>query len=293
MQQRDKSRQVREIEKKIDNLFRSHKFMQLPYSIAVHYLLIIFEESCCQSSLSGQHTPFLDSFTDIAVTEQNKYSLAQSINWTSEINTALDDKYVKDINKDILMTAKDFFDMALSYHGAVSAYTMWNREIAEATLVNDNTVHFKSSDEEARYDFLDYKLNVEREENLINKISRSNDQVMLRAKNIVEGTVKYTREHKISYSTRKINYKEIISTASLMIKGHTIPPYNWQFYNLTVEYFKKFWSALIAICWCHWFAFFYATKNFRIHNGITPSSIIVRVRSVWINQLSKWTGLST
>lgn len=291
MQERDNSRQIRKIEKEIDNLFRSHKLMQLSRSLAIQYLLMIHEEANWKPILSGQHIPPLDRFTDLAITEQNKYSLTQSINWSSEINTALDKKYVKDINEDIFMTAKDFFNMALSYHGAVSAYTMWNRGIAKATLVGNNTVHFKYSEEEARYDVLDAKLSTERVDKFHNE-SKSYLQVFSKAKNIVENTVRYTNEHNLSYSIRKVNYKEIMPIAYNMTNGFIAPPYNWKFYNLTVVHFKKFWSALYTICMLHLSALFYAAKIFRINSGIIPSTIIVQERSVWINQLSRWTGLS-
>jgi hypothetical protein len=42
----------------------------------------------------------------------------------------------------------------------------------------------------------------------------------------------------------------------------------------------------------HLSALFYAAKIYRINNGITPSTIIVKERSAWTNQLSRWTGLS-
>ncbi len=284
MQQSDKNKQIREIEKEIDNHFLSHSFMQLPRSIAVQYLLMIYEEANRLPILFGKLNPLTDRFNSLAITESSKYSLTQSVNWAYKTIRIMPEKIVADIDKDIYTTTTSFFNMALSYHGAVSAYTMWSRELAEATLTNENTVQFKYSEEETRYDVLNSKLYVENTKKHLEGVSKANFQRLLKARITIEETVKQFGKHTISYSTKRINCDEIMIAALNMMTDHTIPPLDWNFYNLTTEYLKKFWSALISISILHHFALFYAATTLRIKGGAIASTIIVRTKDNWIRQ---------
>lgn len=288
----DKNHQIREIEKKIDNLFRSHKLMQLPRSIAVQYLLMIHEDANRFPILSGELNPLVDRFNKLALTENSKHSLTHSINWAFKTSRIMPEKIVSEIDKDIYITTVRFFELAFSYHGAVSAYTMWSRGFAEAALINKNTVHFKYSEEEARYDMLDGKLYFENSKKHFEEASGANLQRLIKARTAIEETVKQTGKHTISYSIKKIDCDEIMTTARNMITGQTIPPADWHFDNLTTEYFKKFWSALLSICLLHIFALFYAARTLGIEGGAIASTIIVRTKDNWIRQLSRWSSLS-
>ena len=291
MQRDDKNKQIREIESEIDNFFLSHKLMQLPRSIAVQYLLMIYEEANRLPILLGKLNPLADRFSSLALTERNKYSLTHSINWAFRTSKIMSERIVADIDEDLYMTTSSFFRLALSYNGAVSAYTMWSRGFAEATLTNKNTVHFKYSEEETRYDVLDSKLYVENTKKHFEEVSKANFQRLLKAKTAIEETVKQTGKHTISYSTKEVDCVEIMIATRNMTADHTIPPTDWHFYNLTTEYLKKFWSALISISMLHHFALFsFATS--RVKGTAIASTIIVRTKDNWIRQLSRWSGLS-
>jgi hypothetical protein len=291
MPQTDNNKQIRKIENEIDNYFRSRSFMQLPLSIAIQYLLIAYEEAIRLPFLLGTNIP-TDESELLALRETNKYSITHSINWASKITKTVPEEIVKDIDGDIYTIAGEFFYLALSYHGAVSAYTMWSRDKAEATLVNENTVHFDYSEEETRYDMLDMKLSVESEKIYSEEENDTDDKHMIDAKIAIEKSVKQIGKDTIAYSTEGIEYCEIINIAHKKIKGQTIPPANWHFYDLTTDHFEKFWSALISICWLHSFALSYAALVMKIEHYAVASTIIVRTRGNWIRQLSKWTGLS-
>ena len=290
MQQVDKDKRIREIEKEIDNYFLSHSFMQLPRPIAIQYLLIAYEEANRLPFLLGTNIP-TDESENLAMIQNNKYSITQSINWASETTKSVPEEIVKDIDGDIYTIAGKFFHLAMSYHGAVTAYTMWSRRVAKATLVDENTVHFEHSEEEVRYDMLDMWLNVEKDRIHSDEENSIDDNHMVNAKMAIEKSIKQTGPDTISYSTEGINFGEIVKIANKKIKGQTIPPANWHFYNLATEDFEKFWSALISICWFHNFAIFYATTNMEIKGGPVASTIIVYTKGNWIRQLSRWTGL--
>ena len=291
MQQVDKDKRIREIEKEIDNYFLSHSFMQLPRPIAIQYLLIAYEEANRLPFLLGTNIP-TDKSEYLAMIQNNKFSITHSINWASKITNTIPEEIIKDIDGDIYTITGKFFYLAMSYHGAVSAYTMWSRNVAEATLVNQNTVHFEYSEEESRYDMLDMKVSVENEKIHSGEENSTDDKHMINAKIAIENSVKQISKDSITYSTEGIEYCEIINIAHKKIKGQTIPPENWHFYNLTTEYFEKFWSALISICWLHSFALSYAVLVMKIKHYAAASTIIVCTKGNWIRQLSRWTGLS-
>lgn len=290
MQQADNSKQIRRIENEIDNYFRSHSFMQLPRSIAIQYSLIAYEEANRLPYLLGTKIP-TDELESLALIQNNKCSLTHSINWTSETTKTVPDEIVKDVDGDTYTIAGKFFHLAMSYHGVVTAYTMWSRRVAKATLVDENTVHFEGSEEETRYDMLDMKLSVENEKIHSEVENSTDDEHMVNAKITIEKSVKQTGADTITYSTEGIDFNEIIKIAHKKINGQTIPPANWHFYNLTTEYFDKFWSALISICWLHTFALSYAALNMGVKGGAVASTIIVYTKGNWIRQLSRWTGL--
>ncbi|MDR4498511.1 MAG: hypothetical protein MRK02_11420 [Candidatus Scalindua sp.] len=291
MQQVDKSKRIREIENKIDTYFHSHRFMKLPRSMAIQYLLIAYEEANRLPFLLGKNIPTNES-ENLALIQNNKYSLTHSINWASKITKIVPEEIIKDIDGDIYTITGEFFYLALSYHGAVSAYTMWSRGVAEATLVNENTVQFKYSEEETRYDMLDMKVSVENEQKHSEGKNITDDKRMINAKIVIEKSVKQTGPYTITYSRKGIDCDEIIRIAHKKIKGQTIPPADWNFYNVTTENFEKFWSALISICWLHYFALYYAALNMGIKGGAVASTVIVYTKDNWIRQLSIWTGLS-
>ncbi len=291
MQQADKDKRIRKIENEIDNYFLSHSFMQLPRPIAIQYLLIAYEEASRLPFLLGTNIP-TDESEHLALIQSNKCSLTHSINWASKITKTVPEEIIKDIDGDIYTITGKFFYLALSYHGAVSAYTMWSRGVAEATLVNENTVNFEHSEEETRYDMLDMKLSVEKDKIHCDKENIIDDDHMINARMAIEKSVKQRGPDAITYSTEGIDCSEIIKIAHKMIKGHTIPPANWHFYKLTTEYFEKFWSAIVSICILHSFALFYAALNLGIKGGAVASTIIINTKGNWIRQLSKWAGLS-
>jgi hypothetical protein len=71
---------------------------------------------------------------------------------------------------------------------------MWSRGVAEATLVNENTVHFNNSEEETRYDMLDMKLGVENEKIHSEEENITDDEHMVNAKITIEKSVnKYAK----------------------------------------------------------------------------------------------------
>lgn len=288
MQQVNKNNRIRKIENKIDTYFLSHSFMKLPRPLAYQYLLIAYEEA---RFLLGKNIPTNES-ENLALIQNNKYSLTHSINWASKITKTIPEEIIKDIDGDICTITGEFFDLALSYHGAVSAYTMWSRGVAEATLVNENTVRFEYSEAETRYDMLDMKLSIENEKIHSEEENITDDKYMINAKMAIEKSVKQTGPYTITYSTEGINCNEIIKIAHKKIKGQTIPPDNWHFSNITTEHFEKFWSTLISICWFHHFALYYATSKMGMQGGAVANTIIVYTKGNWIRQLSKWTGLS-
>ena len=291
MQQEDKNKQIREIEKEIDNYFLSLSFMQLPRPIAIQYLLIAYEDTNRLPFLLGTNIPAGES-KHLTLVQNSKHSLTHSINWASKITKTVPEEIIKDIDGDKYTITGEFSYLAFSYHGAVSAYTMWSRGVAEATMVNKNTVHFKYPEEEARYDMLEMNISVENKEIHSEEENRTDDGHMRNARIAIEKSVKQTGPYTITYSTEGIDCDEIIKIAHKKIKGQTIPPTNWRFYNITTEYFEKFWSALISICRLHCFALRYAALNMRIKGGAVASTIIVYTKGNWIRQLSKWTGLS-
>jgi hypothetical protein len=291
MQQMDNNKQIRKIEDEIDKYYLSHGFVQLPRHIAIQYLLIAYEEANRLPFLFRTNIP-ANEFEHLALIQNNKYSLTHSINWASKTTRTVPEEIIEDIDGDIYTIAGNFFNLAKPYHGAVTAYTMWSRGVAEATLVNENTVHFNNSEEETRYDMLDMKLGVENEKIHSEEENITDDEHMVNAKITIEKSVKQICKDSITYSTEGIDFGEIIKIAHKKIKGQTIPPANWHFYNLTTEYFEKFWSALISICWLHTFALSYATLNMGIKGGAAASTIIVYTKGNWVRQLSRWTGLS-
>ncbi len=291
MKQADKDKQIRKIESEIDNYFRSHSFMQLPCSIAIQYLLIAYEDANRLPLLSGTNI-LTSEFKIMALTQNNQSALTQSINWASKITKPVPEEIIIDIDENIYTNAVNFFYLAYSYDRAVSAYTMWSRGVAEATLVNENTVRFEYLGEEARYDMLATRLYVENYDEFFAKRNSNNDFHMINAKTAIENSVIQTSQYSITYSTSGINYEEIIKIALEMIKSQTIPPANWRFYDLTTECFEMFWSALLSICILYHFALFHAATKMKMKGGAVASTIIVYTKGNWIRQLSKWTGLS-
>ncbi len=281
----DKIKQIREIEKEIDKYFLSHSFMQLPRPIAIQYLLIAYEQNNCLPFLSVTHAP-TNECERLALTVTNKHSLTHSINWASKITRTVPEEIIKDIDEDIYTTTGEFFYLALSYHGAVSAYTMWSREMANAKLVNEHTVYFEPSAEETRYDMLDMKLSVEND-----NIHYDDDHHLINARMTIEKSVKKTGPYTITYSTEGIDCGEIIKITRKKIKGQTIPPINWHFKSIATEYFEIFWSALLSICELHVYALSYAALVWGIECCVA-SSIIIKTKDNWIRQLSRWSGLT-
>ncbi len=291
MQQVDSSKRIREIEDEIDNYFRSHRFMQLPCPIAIQYLLMVYEDANRLPLLSGANI-LTSEFKCFALIDNNRNALTQSIDWASKITKSVSEEIIIDIDKNIYTNAVTFFDLAYSYDRVVSAYTMWSRGVAEATLVNENTVCFKYLEEEARYDMLAMRLLVENSDEFHTIRNSHNDIHMINAKTAIENSVIQTSQHSISYSTSGINYEEITKISLEMIKRQTIPPSNWRFYGLATESFERFWSALLSICILHHFALFYAATKMKMKSGAVESTIIVHTVGSWIRELSRWTGLS-
>jgi len=291
MQQEDNNKKIREIENKIDNYFLSHNLMQLPCSIAIQYLLIIYEEANRPPFLTGAN--ILANQTElVALLENNKSALTQSINWASDSTQAVLEEIIIEVDENTCTKAGDFFFLALSYNRAASAYTMWSRGVAKATLVNTNTVRFEYSGEEERYDVLATRLHTENVENFFAKDNCFDNIHMINARTIIENSIEQTSPYSINYSTSGANYEEIIKFALEMVRSQTVPPTNWRFCDLTTECFERFWSALISICMLHQFALFHAATKMKMKGGAVASTIIVHKMGNWVRQLSRWTGLS-
>lgn len=281
---------IREIESEIDHFYKAHPFMSQPYSAAIQYLLIIYEEANRLPILLGHHIPLINGFQDLLLIQKPKYSLTHSINWASKIGRTMPERLIGDIEKDIYSPAWDFFNLALVYQMVVSAYTMWSRGIAEAELADDCTVRFKYPIGETRYDMLDSILGLEATKQAFGN-AVSYVPYLLKAFSVLAKTVQQTGLYTISYSTREIDNQNMMLLTHELLREQTLPPDNWRFYNIKTEDFKSFWSVLTAICILHRGAMHYAETGLRIKGGAVASTIMVRAKSDWIRQISRWSGL--
>lgn len=281
---------IREIESEIDHFYKTHPFMSLPYSTAIQYLLIIYEEANRLPVLMGQHIPLINGFADLLLIQKPKYSVTHSINWASKIDRTISAKPLSDIEKDIYLSAGDFFDLALVYQMVVSAYTMWSRGIAEAELVDNCTVRFKYPIGETRYDMLDSILGQEITRQALENAD-SYAPYLLRAFSVLAKTVRQTGVHTISYSTREMDHRDLMFVTYDLLKEQTLPPDSWRFCNIKTEDLKNFWGVLVALCMVHRTALHYAATGLKIKGGAVASTIMVRAKSDWIRQISRWSGL--
>lgn len=283
---------IRTIEKEIDNYFRKHDFVKLPGSIAIQYLLLVFEYAIRPIIPKNLEEVFPEIYLSRqALLQRNKNSLMESINWIREITVEENNCLLQEVDLNLFRLAKDFFDLGDAYHGAVSAYTMWNRGLAKARVKDDYTLHFEYRSEERMFDVLDAILADKIDEEQIDKLSGRDNSIIIEAKNIVENSVKQINDYSISYSIRDVNTEEMKRVVLKTIKGFTFIPRNWKFYSIHPEDLEKFWCALISVCILHQFAIYFAFSKFSFKHEMLLNSIIARPLSDWIRQLSRWTKL--
>ncbi len=282
---------IRAIEREIDKIFLSHNFMKLPYSLAIQYLLIIYEEANRLPIIAGKHTPLVNISADLGLIQNNKYGLTNGINWASVIKDNYGKKFVFEIDAYTYKTTSEFFLLAVSYQAVVSAFTMWSRGVANATLINEKNVRFEYPEDELKYDSLDLKLSSEKSQRKLEELTGEDDEVMFRARDIVERTVKRSGKDTISYSIADIEINEFMFLTSKIIQDVNVLPEHWGFQGIAADSFKRFWNALVSICMLHAFALFYAVTQLRIEGGAIGSTILLRSNKNWIGQLARWTRL--
>ncbi len=283
---------IRIIEKEIDNYFRNHDLMRLPSSIAIQHLLLVFE----YAMRPIKPEPLKNIFSEIylsshALVQRSKNSLMESINWIKGITVKEDNRIIQKVDLELFKLAKDFFDLADSYHGAVSAYTMWNRGLAKVSFEDDHTLHFEYPSEEIVFDVLDAKLADEIVKEQMNKLTEKDVSIGLEAKDIVEKSVRQIDDYSITYSMRDVNIRKLMLLTSKTIQGFTFIPKKWKFYHIYPENLAKFWAAVISICILQQFAIYFAASIFTFKDGLIVNSIIIRHVNDWIRQLSRWTKL--
>ncbi len=268
MKNKEEIKIVRQIETEIDSFYLSHEAMKLPPSVAIQYILIAFELSIWLPYIDGSLNPLVDRFSNSALMAKNKYSLTHSINWASTIPSTGDNKIIGDIDTTLLDVVNDFFNLAYAYHGAVSAYTMWSREVAEVKIISERELLFKYSREECRYDVLERTLHIKREDQTFEKDIDLNTATLSKQKALVDKSVRLTGNHTISYSLRDVDIGMMMKFASNMLEGQTIPPEEWTFNEIPQEHFMNFWCALLSVCVLHGFAIHYAITNFKFNKNM-------------------------
>jgi hypothetical protein len=278
---------IREIEKEIDQFYLDHEFFRLSHGVACQYILMVYEYENLFAMLSGKIS---DRYSYQATVHDTKYAITHAINWLSN-KVNINNDLVEKIHGKLFDKAIDFSNLASNYHSAISGYTMENRNLAKASLIDETTVRFEYSEEESRYDVLDLKISRNRSEDYIKTHFEDNGPELLEARNAVFRSVSIDAGHRVIYSTEKIDWNAMMKYAETMLTDHTLPPSCWNFCGFTVKDFKLFWSALLLLSMFNSLACIYAIENCNTSPRSITSTIMVRRKNNWAKHIAKHSGL--
>lgn len=243
------SPELREVEKEIDNYYKSNPLLKLPFATAAWSLLAFGEEMMLKAYSEGFGAQYNSMISDNLINE-----LKHPLYWiycTCEPGG----KVPSDFSANLFQTSRDLFELGQEYIGFVTAYTTANRGWFELELkgsIIQPITNISTGIEYKAYNSLIKPQKLQRASSSI-----SIDESLL---DTIEHFLR-VKGNRFSFNPNPKIVAETIMANQLRFEALFSLPSEWQFSHYSLKEFREVFEAIYALAYLHWRARTIAIKK--------------------------------
>ncbi len=276
---------VREIEQEIDEHPLTLTLCSESRETAYWYSLLAHETRCYGAMGRADRGV---RYSDI-IRDTSKYALRNVLRWLDACPRRSGYQLPpRRVNVRRAKAAAEMFQLGLDYDGVIVAYVYYNRGIATAELVDQNTVHFRSSLEELRIDVLERLRHTDNTREHIERVGQS----LLRNGDAQESIERIKQSCRpgvgdnITVNVDPHILRPLLDIHTAFLKRLFLFPSDWQFRGIAIEAFRSVWCAISVLASVHIFC-----HLSRFHPRVYPdglcSVVSMKPRDDWIRDIAQ------
>lgn len=263
------SKELREIEKEVDNYYKSNPLMEIPFAAAAWYLLAYAEEYMLNqfikaaSSIQDIHSLGSDFITEI---EHAMAWIYRDCEQNGQIPYARD--------KDLYKTSKDLFKLSQKYDWFVFAYTCASGKDKVLDLeLQGSTIHpsgtFFDSIEYEAYNILIDPREREEVQNILNP-----ETMPILAIQTIKESLKIEGD-RFRYELNENMVSNMKTFLKPFFDRMFLLPSEWEFSHYTLGDFQRVFEVICAIAHIHWEARIMAWQRGVSNKGYIDSIYVI------------------
>lgn len=284
-----KDEKIKEIEKEIDTYYKTKKIYKLDNRPLAQWYLLLMHEELIRIPIIFPRTDF--NWEElIARIEKAKGSLEWVLRWTDELPDK-EFRIPKIINEKQYEYAQDLFLTGINYYGIIAPFTLWHRNIATATFINDNTIRFKRSRKEVAFDVFGI---IDRQDPNKNPLEFNviYSSEIGKQFQIIYETAKPINKVGLRYKVHHKNLKPLIEHFERKLIKTSNVTEDWEILGIGINDIRRFFASLLSLCQVHIALMLHMSKVFKINDGARVSALITRDKDEWAIMLAKYSNVS-
>lgn len=274
--------ELREIEKEVDNYYKSNPLVNLPFAPAVWSLLAFAELKILRDASRPPTSQEFETLGDNFVNE-----LKAPILWLfnacksgGQVPFACDDQ--------IFQASRDLFGLGKRYQWFEAAYTYWSREEIELNLQGSTIQPTKEFFKGMEYQAYGRLIKAHESDEGISSINTDDFHLVADA---IRTSVKVKDNNRFSY---KMNPRMVSDMIKTMSPGYDIAfslPPEWQFSRYSLGDFRKVFEAILAMAFIH-----FRAREIAIEDGCDSfgyaDSIYTPTYNELLRRVARYSGVS-